>query len=304
MRFRGFKRMIERVIISLPAIRDLYWRRFVYRSRLDEGSLRSMLQQLGHRMDLSLMKTGRIPLPTLREFEFLMREFRLRGLHADEWLGWAIKFYGLGKLGIPFHICSGLNTSEANGPDEASSSELAKCMVERRSIRKWTEQDIDTKDILEIIEVAKWCPSSCNRQPWQVKLIRKEEEKRFLSGYFSNTFWINAPLLMLFLMDTRVYNRHERHFAYLDGAALIQNTLLMLHSRGFGACWLGFKCWDSLGNVHVDEQRYSEFYRFFSLDRSVLPISMIALGRPSMKPQAPPRPAARRIVVGADETGS
>ncbi len=298
MRPLRIKRMMERLLVSLPVLRGFYWRKVVYRNKLDEGSLRSKLQQFGHRMDLSLMKNGHISRATLLEFEFLMRELCSRGLHVDEELLWALKFYGLGKLGIPFNLCSDLQAAKPNGPEENSYGELAKCMVGRRSIRKWTEEEINAEEIVQILDVAKWCPSSCNRQPWQVKLIRKEEEKRFLAGYFSNTFWLSAPLLIVFLMDTKVYNKHERHFAYLDGAALIQNTLLVLHSKGFGACWLGFKCWDSLGNIHVDEERYREFYSFLALDRSMLPISMIAVGRPSMTPEAPPRPAARRIVIG------
>ena len=98
-------------------------------------------------------------------------------------------------------------------------------------------------------------------------------------------------------MDVSPYGAGERHLAYLDAAAFIQNLLLMLHAKGYGACWLGFKGWDCMGNVHFPAEHRDAFYAHFGLATNLVPISVIAVGRPANVPQAPPRQGLDQIVL-------
>jgi nitroreductase len=145
--------------------------------------------------------------------------------------------------------------------------------------------------------MARWAPSSCNRQLWQTLVIQDPEEKDFLKHTFPNTFYAKAPVVIVVVMKTGNYGLDERHFVYLDGGAFIQNLLLALHAKGYGACWVGFRAWDASGNVYFPRERYEEFHERFKLEKDQVPISLIAVGRPAVAPVPPPRQGLEQILI-------
>jgi nitroreductase len=263
---------------------------------LDEKTIRGKIQQVGHRMDLHITNNNKVPYDAIKEFEFLIKEIRTRQITIDDTISWALTLYLIGKYQLQ---------DEYNKASKASPNSLATfneddfmaVLKSRRSIRKWTSETVNTKEIELIIDSAKWAPSSCNRQLWQTLLINKQQDKEFLVEYFNNKFWLSAPLLILVLMDTAGYSKIDRHYAYLDGGAFIQNMLLTLHVRGYGACWIGFAKWDNLGNVYLDINQYERFYEHFKLKKQQVPISMIAVGKPNIMPKTPPRQDTNNIVI-------
>jgi nitroreductase len=229
--------------------------------------------------------------------EFLVGEARHRHMPADEPIRWGLELLAMAKYGLrPAPEGSGL-PPVAGRCVSAQEAVLAAVIRERRSVRKWTTEPVNMDDVVAAIDVARWAPSSCNRQLWQTILITQREDVEFVSGYFDGTFYRQAPLLILVLMNAGLYSDCEKHFAYLDGAAFIQNLLLVLHARGYGACWLGFTGWNSTGRVFAAPERYEAFYEHFGLRKDQVPISMVAVGRPLTAPKAPPRQGIDSIVL-------
>jgi len=294
----NLKRMIRDWLGSWPLVNRVFYRFYRYRDGLDEKALRGLIQQRGHSLDLRLGSGSAVPPELIKDLEFLLREARRRNLRADDPMRWALGLLGMARYGLG--PASAESAAPAGGGPAAPGGPpmgLAEAIRNRRSVRKYTAEAVDAEDIVSAIDLAKWAPSSCNRQLWQAVLLQKKEDVEFISRYFSGTFHARAGLLILVVMNAGAYGDGEKHFAYLDGGAFIQNLLLVLHAKGYGACWLGFEGWDTAGRVFTTPEKRAALESRFGLSRDQVPVSLIAVGRPAAAPAAPPRQGIEQIVI-------
>jgi nitroreductase len=288
------KKLIKKYLFNIPFLGKMYYKAIFHMSKLNEPAMRSKLQSIGHGIDLYLSEGEKVPLNKLIECECLLRLFQNRKIPIDEAGKWAMDRFVVAK----FNLTILKNTSLPSLVSSETKNVFTKILLSRRSVRKWEADRITITDIERIIGIAKWAPTSCNRQPWQVIIINKEKDKHFVKNYFPNTFWMSAPILLIVLMNTQVYGKNESHFAYLDAGSFIQNLLLTLHNEGYGACWIGFKGWDNLGNMFIQGNLYKQFYNYFKLKNDQhLPVSMLAVGRPDEIAKAVPRINTDSIVI-------
>jgi nitroreductase len=107
---------------------------------------------------------------------------------------------------------------------------FAQIAENRRSIRKYEDKDVDTREILECLRIATTAPSGCNSQCWKFMLIhnkkkiadiadlvtKKEEEllctvnMKYEPVYFDSrinvlTFFKNAPVCIAVYMTRLDY---------------------------------------------------------------------------------------------------
>jgi len=291
----SLKSTIKIFLGALPVIRRLYYRR-IYRAGYDDKLIRGRIQQIGHALDLRMTGGSVIPTGLLQEFRFFWAKAMRRRLALDEAMLWGWRMYCTARHGLP-----GTPEAEAPAATDQSSAQgqeisLFDAIRQRRRVRKWNDRPVDVKDIEDAIELARWSPSSCNRQLWQVLPIQEKVDKDALDGFFPDRHK-QAPMILAVLMNTRLYGQAERHFTYLDAGAFIQNLLLALHAKGYGCCWLGFTAWDVYGNLHVPAERKEKFYSHFGLDPSLVPVSFIALGRRIENPPAPPRQSLDNVIL-------
>lgn len=154
--------------------------------------------------------------------------------------------------------------------------ELKEAIFTRRSIRKFTEEQISNAEINELIEAACWAPNASNQQMWHFVVVKKKEMMEAMAqavidrfdqisaqlGYTHELdankayalFFAQAPVTIAVLMRSveskvtealrkLVYSPLEiqrlRGQSDLQsiGAAL-QNLLLLAHAKGYGACWM------------------------------------------------------------------
>ncbi|MDA1257867.1 MAG: nitroreductase family protein [Chloroflexi bacterium] len=74
-------------------------------------------------------------------------------------------------------------------------------IVERRSVVAFDSRPIEAEKLQALVEAARWAPSSSNRQPWRITLVRSGESRNALNAALSagNQQWaVNAPLLVVF----------------------------------------------------------------------------------------------------------
>ena len=161
----------------------------------------------------------------------------------------------------------------------------------RRSIRKWTDKNIDKDQIMKIIDVARWSPSSCNRQTIKILVIKNKDiidliGRSLMGGVgFAST----APVLNIVLVDVRPYDfKIERHIPYIDAGIFIQTFLLMAHYMGLGACPIHWT---------VGEKKEKEIREKLHIPDYYIPIAVIALGYPSEDIKPPGRKDAEEFVI-------
>lgn len=108
----------------------------------------------------------------------------------------------------------------------------------RRSIRKFTDEPIPDELINKIIEAGTWAPSGMNNQPWKFAVIKDKELKSEISKltHYSKIITGADVLIAVFLDNSLSYDRTKDTLAV---GACIQNMLLLIHSMGLGAVWLG-----------------------------------------------------------------
>ena len=117
-------------------------------------------------------------------------------------------------------------------------SKVINTILERRSVREFTDKPVSKEDVNTILNSGRWAPSGLNNQPWRFIVVRDPETINKLAKctHYSGIV-AGAPLLIASFLDNETsYNRTKDIEAI--GAA-IQNMLLTCCELGLGAVWLG-----------------------------------------------------------------
>ena len=110
-------------------------------------------------------------------------------------------------------------------------------MLARRSIRRFTAQDVSLDDEQKLIDAAFAAPSANNDRPWHFVFVRDPEMRRRLSDLHQWTRMLDkAPLVIAVLA------RAEGHPWWIeDCSAATENILLEAAALGLGAVWCGMR---------------------------------------------------------------
>lgn len=125
-------------------------------------------------------------------------------------------------------------------------------MLTRRAIRKYTSQTVSNAQIDTLMKYAIYAPSSLNKQPWQIRVVKNEQwlkelNNRFLAYAEGKTFqgsaanykdpgfsiFHHAPVFIVIARDK------NNPVSSLDCGIILQNILLAAHATGLGTCPLG-----------------------------------------------------------------
>ena len=147
----------------------------------------------------------------------------------------------------------------------------------RRSIRRFTRENVSEDDLRKLLECAIMAPSAGNLQSWEFVVVRDAKRKRGLSAAaLDQTFIEEAPVVVVVcaneMRSGRGYgNRGVTLYCLQDTAAAIQNLLLAAHALGLGACWVGA--------FHEEEVR-----KVLKVPRGIRPVAIVPVGHPSESP--------------------
>ncbi|MDD2218663.1 MAG: nitroreductase family protein [Desulfoplanes sp.] len=163
--------------------------------------------------------------------------------------------------------------------------ELFEAIMNRRSIRKFTEEPVPDKQVTRILESAMMAPSAGNAQPWQFIVVRDKEiqsKVKEINTYAS--FAPKAPVGILVCGDLSL----EKYAGYWvqDCSAATQNILLAVQGLGLGGVWTG---------IYPIEDRVTGFKTLFNLPDQVIPLGYVVIGHPAQQPTAASRYNAERV---------
>jgi nitroreductase len=153
----------------------------------------------------------------------------------------------------------------------------------RRSVRRFSREQVSDSLLRSIFEAARWAPSAHNKQPWYfiVSSVQEKKEKIAQASTWAK-FLPDAPVMII--VCTRLDYKWKstppkmiEWFSLQSTAAAIQNLLLAAHSLGLATCWIG----------DINSGLLAEL---FTIPRSYEPVAIIALGYPA----TPAAPAASR----------
>ena len=115
-------------------------------------------------------------------------------------------------------------------------------------------------------------PSACAKDPWRFVVVQEKAKLAAMTAGLPNgAFLKDAAAGIVVCGDLQAVHDGELSFLLQDCGAAIENLLLAASLLGLGACWLG---------VHPRQERMDHLRRLFQIPESVLPVAVIAIGRP------------------------
>ncbi len=157
----------------------------------------------------------------------------------------------------------------------------------RRSVRRFTKRNVSDAQIRDLLEAAMAAPSAVATDPWRFIVVRSAETRnRIADGLPHGQMLRHAPVGIVVL--GAIERAHGRLESYLlqDVSAAIENLLLAASMLGLGACWLG---------VHPRADRIAHIRELFQLPPNIIPVSVVAVGHPAVRPR--PRTRYRAAYV-------
>ncbi len=170
-------------------------------------------------------------------------------------------------------------------PSALANSPVLKAIVERRSIRKFTDATVDREAVLESLRAASWAPSGLNNQPWRFSIIWDSNLKASLAGLTRYAAILReAPVLVVVYLD------REASYDYVKDCqaigACIQNFLLAIHEQELGAVWIG----EILKNK-------DDIVRVLGAPERLEPMAVIAVGHPAHRKQSSHRRPVEELII-------
>jgi nitroreductase len=176
-------------------------------------------------------------------------------------------------------------------------------LIERKSVRVFTDQPIAPEAVSAILEAAVNAPTAGNQQLYTIINVTDPKLKEQLSESCDHQpFIAKAPLVLVFCADCRKwYNAFLEYgcaprkpgvgdlmLAVSDTNIAAQNAVVAAQSLGIGSCYIG----DIMENAEQQRQ-------LLNLPEYVFPAAMLVFGYPTaeqMERPKPPRSPMEQIV--------
>ncbi|WP_407415865.1 nitroreductase family protein [Methanobrevibacter sp.] len=144
-------------------------------------------------------------------------------------------------------------------------------IFKRRSVRKFTDEEVSDDLIESLLKAGMQAPSSCNSQPWEFVVVSKSEDKQAISEMhrFAKPAAEASKLIVTLgnLNEAKVIGMIEQ-----DLGACNENILLQATHEGLGSVWLGF---------HPIEDRTLRLKEYLDIPDYCIPFSVICVGYPA-----------------------
>lgn len=167
-------------------------------------------------------------------------------------------------------------------------------MKNRRSIRKYTQQDIPNELLNELLETASRASNTGNMQLYSVVVTRDKENKEKLApAHFNQPMITSAPVVLTFCADANRFvkwaeqrdakagfdNLQTFITAAIDAMLFAQSFCNAAEEKGLGICYLGTTTYNT-----------DKIIEALSLPKLVVPITTITVGYPELPlPDQPER---------------
>ncbi|PKN97230.1 MAG: nitroreductase family protein [Chloroflexi bacterium HGW-Chloroflexi-4] len=155
----------------------------------------------------------------------------------------------------------------------------------RRSIRKYTKQEISEDSIELLLKAAMAAPSAGNQQPWHFIVITDKEILYEIPKFHPYSQMLRDAACAIVVCGDLVLETNKG-FWVQDCSAATENILIEATDLGLGAVWLG---------VYPDKDRVKPVQNLLELPETVIPLSIIAVGYPTDTKTPTDRFNAKRI---------
>jgi nitroreductase len=174
--------------------------------------------------------------------------------------------------------------------------ELQEAILKRRSVRKFTEENVTDEELRQIFEAVRWSPSWANTQTWEFIVVRDKDLIEKVTGTYSEKnpaakCSLAASALIVACAKTEIagcYGGKEltsiKNWEIFDLGIAVQTLCLKAHELG-------------LGTVIVGLMDHEACEKVLAVPEGHKVIAVIPMGRPAAPPkEGPPRKPLSEIV--------
>ncbi len=155
--------------------------------------------------------------------------------------------------------------------------EVREALQKRRSVRKYTEEQVLEEQIRELLHAAMSGPSAVNKRPWEFYVVTSEEKLSQLRGA-ARYSGIVAPLAIVVCGElSRALPQDMASYWIQDCSAATMNILLSAVDMGLGTVWCG---------IHPQKDAELKVREILSLPETQIPLNIIYVGHPAEEPPA------------------
>ena len=165
-------------------------------------------------------------------------------------------------------------------------------LLTRRSIRKYTDQQVPDGLLDQVLEAGLYAPTGMNRQNVIMVAVRDRETRDLLSklnaavmGSQGDPFY-GAPCVIVVLGDAGEYPTVE------NGSLVMGNLMNAAHAVGLGSCWI------HRAKQVFDAPEGKALLRNWGLPETLQGIGHCILGFPAEDPAPKPRLDGRIVKIG------
>lgn len=122
--------------------------------------------------------------------------------------------------------------------------ELQDAIKERKSVKKFSDKKPDWRDILEVIDTARYAPMAGNDFILKFMIVSDSKIISRITDATQQPFVGEAQYLIVVCSDTKravnQFGERAQMFVRQQAGAAIQNMLLSITEKGLATCWIGY----------------------------------------------------------------
>lgn len=155
----------------------------------------------------------------------------------------------------------------------------------RRSIRRFTDEEVSPQDIDKIIRAGMAAPTACNDKQWEFYIVRNPQIKELLSeaDKYAGCAQL-APVVLV--LCYREATGMAPEYSQINMAIVAENMMLEADSLNLGSVFLG---------IAPDAQRMAYVSKVLELPAGVAPFVLMPVGHPASEPKPVDKYDASRI---------
>jgi nitroreductase len=141
-------------------------------------------------------------------------------------------------------------------------------LLERKSVRKYTSQDVKKEDLEYILRAGLCAPTARNSRCVSFLVIKdKKTHKKLAAVHQAAQMILQSPLAVLVVGDK---NLVYQEYLPQDCAAATENLLLAATAKDYGSVWCG---------VYSNKERSEAIEKILNLPENMKAFSLVVIGK-------------------------
>ncbi len=119
--------------------------------------------------------------------------------------------------------------------------ELMNIIKTRKSVRSYTDQNVEDEKITKVLEAARLAPSAKNKQCWRYMVIKDAQTINEICKAAKGNKWLkDAPVVIVACGNKdESFIRDDFNYYAIDVAISFEHLVLVATEEGLGTCWIG-----------------------------------------------------------------